>query len=125
MGNTVFGLGKRFFEIMGKNPEAKKFLVYDSCYQFTCEERSFIVRVKNTEIGEIKEGKHSPELMDLVIESDKKTFHDLFRGRISPATAFYYGKLRIPDQKSKHSQVVALFQAMRKTQEDLHKRNWD
>ena len=124
MEDTIFGLGKVFFGIMGKNPEARKYLVYDSCYQFNCEERSFIVRVKNTEIGEIEEGGHSPGLMDLVLEGDEETLADLFRGRISPATAFYYGKLRIPDQKSKHSQVVALFQAMRKTQEDLYRKDW-
>jgi putative sterol carrier protein len=124
MDDTVLGSGKRFFAIMGQNPEAREHLVYDSCFQFNCGGKSFIVRIKNTEIREIKEGKHSPGLMDLVIEGDEETLADLFRGRISPATAFYYGKLRIPDQKSKHSQVVALFQAMRKTQEDLYREDW-
>jgi putative sterol carrier protein len=125
MDDTVLGSGKRFFAIMGQNPEAREYLVYDSCFQFNCGEKSFIVRVRNKEIGEIKEGNHSPGLMDLVIDGDEETLAHLFRGRISPATAFYYGKLRIPDQKSKHSQVVALFQAMRKTQEDLYREDWN
>lgn len=124
MDDTVFALGKRFFDIMGKNSEAKKFLDYDSCFQFVSEGKSFIVKVKNGQIEQISEGGHSPGLMDLVIEGDEQTLSDLFRGRLSPATAFYYGKLRVPDQKSKHSQVVALFQAMRKTQEDMYKKNW-
>ena len=124
MDDTVLESGKRFFAIMGQNPEAREYLVYDSCFQFTCERKSFTVSVRNKEIGEIKEGKHSPGLMDLVLEGDEETLADLFRGRISPATAFYYGKLRIPEQKSKHSQVVALFQAMRKTQEDLYRKDW-
>ncbi len=121
MSGTVFSLGKRFFEIMGKNSEAREFLDYDSCFQFKCEGMSFVVRIKGKQIEEIREGEYSPGLMDLLIEGDGQTLTDLFKGRLSPANAFYYGKLRIPDQKSKHSQVVALFQAIRKTQEDLYK----
>ena len=125
MWQDIYDEGKRFFEVMKKNKESLKFLDYDSRVQFDCAGQSFFVTVRNQKIAEIKEGKHSNGLMDLILIADEKTFSDLFRGRISPANLLYHGKIRIPAQKGKHSLIAALFQAIRKNQEDLYKVDWD
>ena len=124
MWADVYKAGESFFQIMKQNEESLKFLTYDSCFQFTCEDNSFIVKAVGKKVVEIKEGQHSNGLYDLILISDEITFLDLFKGKISPANLLYHGKIRIPAQKAKHSQLTALFQAMRKNQEDLYIKDW-
>lgn len=119
MSNELYKTAKSFFTFMDKINEATQHLAYDSALHLKTEKGYIVVQIRQGKIVGVTTGEVPVGYWDLLIETDEKTLMEILSGAISPGTALYSCRLTIPEEKSKHNIVVALFQAIRVTQEHL------
>lgn len=112
---------KEFFNRLNNKEAASEWLkAYDMRIEFDVSAGDpFHVEIKKGRIASVEAGK----VKDFSIRDDISIFGQedymvsVFEGRLTPATAMFYGKLTPRGERAKHNQAVVAFRLMRIAQE--------
>lgn len=97
--------------------EADQFLdAYDMRIQFTVRAAgAFHATIKDGKVQSVSAGAidNFSNRDDLEIFGDVEAFRMVFEGRVSPATAMYYGKMTPRGERAKHNQACVAYTLLR------------
>jgi len=117
----ILDTARKFFNSLDNREKASKWLkAYDMRMEFDVTDgEPFHVDIRNGRVASVEAGK----LKDFSIRDDISIFGEekylvlVFEGRLTPATAMFYGKLTPRGERAKHNQAVIAFRLMRIAQE--------
>ncbi len=117
----LLNVASEFFNRLNNKAGASEWLkAYDMRMEFdVTDEESFHVDIRNGRVAYVKAGKIKDFSIrdDISIFGKEKYLRLIFEGRLTPATAMFYGKLTPRGERAKHNQAVVAFHLMRMAQE--------